>query len=122
MRCILLISAMTSTSYLQSHRATAREVIATDLRDTRRVRLDEGAKASERRVFLLVVPNLVQRLAPRLRELGQEGRDERRVHQPDPADRHCSVLVQAPRCLRVEQDGNQALDKRADPLLELGVI
>ena len=98
------------------------KVVATDLGDARRVRLDERAQPAECRVLLLVVPDLVQRLAPRLCELGQEGRDQRRVHQSDTPDRHSRVLVQAPRCLGVEQDGDQARDEWVHPLLELGVI
>ena len=80
----------------------------THLCDTGRVRLYERAEPTERRVLLLVVPDFVQRLAPRLRKLGQERRDQRRGRQADPADRHRRVLVQAPGCLRVEQDGYQA--------------
>lgn len=73
-------------------------------------------------VLLLIVPDLVQRLALRLHELRQQWCDQRWVHQAHTPDRHSRVLVQAPWCLGVEQDRDQARYKWVHPLLELGVI
>lgn len=63
------------------------------LADTGGVCFDERAEAAERRVLLFVVTDLVQRLAPRLREVTEVRCHEARVHEPNAPDRHRSVLV-----------------------------
>jgi hypothetical protein len=69
--------------------------ILTYLGDTSRVRLNERAETSERRILLFVVSDFVQGLAPRLCEFWEMRSDEVGVHQSYPTYRYSSVLMQA---------------------------
>ena len=81
---------------------------STNLGNARRVRLHEGAETTERRVLLLVVADLVQGLTPHLGKLREDWGDDGRMHQADATDGDGSILMEAPRCLRVEEDRYQA--------------
>jgi len=68
-------------------------ITSTNLGNARWVSLHKSAQTAECRVFLFIITNLVQGHAPCLREFGQMGSDEVRVHQTNTTDGHGSVFV-----------------------------
>lgn len=69
------------------------------LQDTLRVDSDHGTDASEGRVFLLIITNGAECLAPHGQELRQEWSHFRRAHQPQPPNGDGRVLQQGLGCV-----------------------
>jgi hypothetical protein len=92
----------------------------THRRDSSRVDLNRRTDSPERRVLLLIVLDVRQRLTPSRHEHLKMRRHERRAYNRQPTNRDRRVLRQTPRRLGAEKNGHKSLHQRVCVLLHLG--